>query len=77
MVVFIWYYSIRYSTSTMVQENMEYINKESQQNIYEINVQKNIMSKCAHKECLYETDNCMSMRKHLRARHIDDIIVIS
>jgi Reverse transcriptase (RNA-dependent DNA polymerase) len=62
--------------ATIIQENMTCIEIETTPNIYEIDVQKNIMTKCPCLKCPFDTDKCMNMRKHFRARHIDDIIII-
>ena len=63
--------------ATIIQDEMRCIECEETPNIYEIDVIKNIMTECpCLKKCPFETDSCMSMRKHFRSRHIDDIIII-
>ena len=62
--------------ATIIQDEMRCIECEETPNIYEIDVIKNIMTECpCLKKCPFETDSCMSMRKHFRSRHIEDIII--
>ena len=44
--------------------------------MYEIDMIENLVSDCPHKNCTYSTNNVYGMRKHFRARHPDDIIII-
>ena len=62
------------NTTIIMNETDDEMNHES--NTYVISMPKGTICNCPDKKCPFQSNNRTQMRKHFRARHLDDIIII-